>query len=383
MNGTYVKREPKDDGSSTVLSSISKKDNTKAKSRTEKKKRSRGAASGNASGSDYTNDPDPRTLGSDSNDDSDDDDEGDSDVYEVEKVVGHRYDQNNKLSYHIKWKDYPDEESSWEQESSVFCLDMVKEYWKLYCDQGGSGNTKPSSSGSKGGKAGSGKGSSGGRSGRISSEPLLPDLSPLVKSSAAAAVVTTTTTATTTTTSATSITSSKRARTMSPERQQSTSQSLRRGSNSFAVMTSAGSGKSTILSTTTKLAKVTPETRRGATVTTTASALGSTTTTTTEQQQQSLDTSLPRRLTSVGPVLITEENWEPPSHWDSWDDLVERVEAIETRSADKHDRSTMFVHLRWKSGNRMTLHPLQEIHDKAPRRLIDFYESHLQFQESK
>ncbi|KAK5816162.1 hypothetical protein F5H01DRAFT_321604 [Linnemannia elongata] len=280
MNGTYVKREPKDDGSSTVLSSISKKDNTKAKSRTEKKKRSRGAASGNASGSDDTNDPDPRTLGSDSNDDSDDDDEGDSDVYEVEKVVGHRYDQNNKLSYHIKWKDYPDEESSWEQESSVFCLDMVKEYWKLYCDQG-------------------------------------------------------------------------------------------------------GSGKTTILSTTTKLAKVTPETQRGATVTTTASALGSTTTTTTEQQQQSLDTSLPRRLTSVGPVLITEENWEPPSHWDSWDDLVERVEAIETRSADKHDRSTMFVHLRWKSGNRMTLHPLQEIHDKAPRRLIDFYESHLQFQESK
>ncbi|KAG0058366.1 hypothetical protein BGZ89_001342 [Linnemannia elongata] len=189
MNGTYVKREPKDDGSSTVLSSISKKDNTKAKSRTEKKKRSRGAASGNASGSDDTNDPDPRTLGSDSNDDSDDDDEGDSDVYEVEKVVGHRYDQNNKLSYHIKWKDYPDEESSWEQESSVFCLDMVKEYWKLYCDQGGSktdpegsigrpsssslslngrrktnssagsGNTKPSSSGSKGGKAGSGRGS--------------------------------------------------------------------------------------------------------------------------------------------------------------------------------------------------------------------------------
>ncbi|KAG0065415.1 hypothetical protein BGZ90_001785 [Linnemannia elongata] len=413
MDGAYVKREPKDDGSSTVLSSISKKDKTKAKSRTEKKKRSRGAASGNAPSSDDTNDADPRTLGSDSNDDSDDDDEGDSDVYEVEKVVGHRYDQNNKLSYHIKWKDYPDEESSWEQESSVFCLDMVKEYWKLYCDQGGSKtdpegsigrpsssslslngrrktnsstgseNTKPSSSGSKRGKAGSGKGSSGGRSGRISSEPLLPDLSPLVKSSAAAAVVTTTTTATTTTTSATSTTSSKRARTMSPERQLSTSQSLRRSSNSFAVVTSAGSGKSTILSTTTKLAKVTPETRRGATVTTTASALGPATTTTTEQQQQSLDNSLPRRLTSVGPVLITEENWEPPSHWDSWDDLVERVEAIETRSADKHDRSTMFVHLRWKSGNRMTLHPLQEIHDKAPRRLIDFYESHLQFQESK
>lgn len=404
MDGTHVKREPKDDGSSTVLNRISKKDKTKTKSRTVKKKRNRGAANGNASGSDDTSDPDTHSAGSDSNDDSadSDDDEGDSDVYEVERVVGHRFDQNNILNYHIKWKGYPDEESSWEQVSSVFCLDMVKDYWKLYCDQGGSktdlegsikkptsspmslngkrktnsfpgsGNTKTSNGGSKGSKAGGGKGSPGGRSGRISPEPLLPDLSPLEKSSAAAVIATAT--ATTTTTSATNTTSYKRARTKSPERQQSASQASRRISNPLAVTTSTGFSKSTTLITPTMLAKNTPETRRGATATTTI--------TTAEQQNQSRDTSLPRKLTAVGPVLITEENWAPPSHWDSWDDLVERVEAIETRSADKHDRSTMFVHLRWKSGNRMTLHPLQEIHDKAPRRLIDFYEGHLQFQES-
>ncbi|KAF9137105.1 hypothetical protein BGX30_010537 [Mortierella sp. GBA39] len=414
MDGAYVKKEPKDDGSITVLSSIPKKDRTKVKSRTEKAKRNGGAAA-SASGSDDTSDPDTHTAGSDSNDDSadsEDDDEGDSDVYEVERVVGHRFDQNNMLSYHIKWKGYPDEESSWEQVGSVFCLDMVKDYWKLYCDQGGSktdpegsirrptsssltliggrktssstgsGKTKPSNSGSKGGKAGGGKGSSGGQSGRISPEPLLPDLSPLVKSSAAAAVATATTTATTTGTSATSSTSSKRARTTSPERQQSTPQTSRRSSNTLAVTNSTGSSKSTTLSTPTKLPQVKPETWRGATAATTASAAGAITTTTGEQQQQSRDTSLPRRLTAVGPVLITEENWTPPSHWNSWDDLVERVEAIETRSADKLDRSKMFVHLRWKSGSRMTLHPLHEIHDKAPRRLIDFYERHLQFQES-
>ncbi|KAF9131802.1 hypothetical protein BG015_003811 [Linnemannia schmuckeri] len=414
MDGTYVKKEPKDDRSSTVLSHISSKDKDKdkdrIKGRAEKKKRTRRATNGNASGSDGTSDQD--TPGSDTGDDSDDseddDSEGGSDIFEVEKVVGHRYDQHNALSYHIKWKGYPDEESTWEQESSVFCVDMVKDYWKLYNEQGGSrtdlegsiktptalslslngkrksstssGSTKHSANGiSKEGKAGGGKGSSGGRSGRFSPEPLLPDLSPLVKSSAAAAVATETTTATTatmttttTTTSTTkSTTSSKRARTSSPERQQSTSQASRRNSNTLAMPISTGSSKSLTTSIPTKSAKFTSESRKG------------TTTTTTTEQQQSRDSSLPRKLTAVGPVLITEENWTPPSHWDSWDGLVERVEAIETRSVDKHDRSTMFVHLRWKNGNRLTLHPLQEIHDKAPRRLIDFYEGHLQFQESE
>ncbi|KAG0277888.1 hypothetical protein BGZ96_002658 [Linnemannia gamsii] len=411
MDGTYVKTEPRDDRSSTVLDGLSSKDKDKPRNKAEAKKK---LAKGNASGADGTSDLD--TPGSDS--DNSNDIEEDSDVYEVEKVVGHRYDHQNTLSYHIKWKGYPDEESTWEHESQVFCVAMVKDYWKQYVEQGGNrsdlqgaitrptsstltlsgrrksttssvtvaGNKHSSSHNSKGdkagGKAGSGKGGSGGRSGRISPEPLLPDLSPLVKSSAAAAVTSgtmttaTTTTITTATTGGTKHTSSKRARTRSPERQLSTLQSSQRDTSTFVVPTSTAFNKS-LTSSTAKMAKITSESWKGTSTSTTGGV-----TTTMEQQQQSRDSAPPRKLTAVGPVLMTEENWTPPSHWDSWDGHVERVEAIETRSADRHDRSTMFVHLRWKNGDRLTLHPLREIHDKAPRRLIDFYEGHLQFQES-
>ncbi|KAG0310487.1 hypothetical protein BGZ97_012533 [Linnemannia gamsii] len=420
MDGTHVKKEPSDDRSSAVLIGLSSKDKEKHRNKAESKKK---RANGSASGTDDTSDLDTPGSNSDNSGDSDSDIEEESDVFEVEKVVGHRYDHQNTLSYHIKWKGYSDEESTWEHESQVFCVDMVKDYWKQYVEQGGNrsdlqgtitrptssslslngrrksttfsttlsgnkhGTSNNSSKGDKaGGKAGGGKGGSGGRSGRISPEPLLPDLSPLVKSSAAVAVATgamtaTTTTSTTTTTTATTgatkPTSSKRARTRSPERQLSTLQSSQKDTNTFAVPTTTGSNKSWTPSTATKMAKVTSESRKGVSALATGGA-----TTTTELHQQSRDNAPPRKLTAVGPVLITEENWTPPSHWDSWDSYVERVEAIETRSADRHDRSTMFVHLRWKNGNRLTLHPLQEIHDKAPRRLIDFYEGHLQFQES-
>ncbi|KAG0271979.1 hypothetical protein BGZ95_000144 [Linnemannia exigua] len=357
-----------------------------------------GHAKGNTSGSDNTSDE----SGSD-------EEEVESDVYEVEKVVGHRRETGGSLSYHIKWKGYSDEESTWEHQSSVFCEDMVQDYWKQYIDHGGkktdpigdlkrhassslslgekrksitsSISTSKSSTaglgnnkhGVKSGKTASGKGGAGGRSGRIGSEPLLPDLSPLVKSSSAAALTATTGSAQ----GGTQLTSSKRARTKSPERPQSTSSSQapapmvpgsRRNSTAIVVSTSAIPAASSSLTTTSSTAKSTKatasESRKGISAA--------------EQHKESA----PRKLTALGPVLITEENWVPPSSWVTWDDYIERVEAIETRSVDRHDKSTMFVHLRWKNGSRLTLHPLSEIHVKAPHKLIEFYECHLQFQES-
>ncbi|KAK3846116.1 MAG: hypothetical protein J3R72DRAFT_434199 [Linnemannia gamsii] len=392
MDSTQVKNEPSDDKSSAVLGQMSS--NTATKDKKNEKLR----AKGNTSGSDNTGDE--SVSG---------EEEVEGDVYEVEKVVGHRRETGGSLSYYIKWKGYSDEESTWEHQRSVFCEDMVQDYWKQYMGQGGkktdpvgdltrhassslslggkrkssipstttskssttgSGNNK---NGVKSGKTASGKGGTGGRSERIGSEPLLPDLSPLVKSSSAAALTAMTGSAQ----SGTQLTSSKRARTKSPERQQSTSspqapaprvQGSRRNSTTIVVSTSAGLVTSSTLPTTNSTAKLTratvSESRKGF-------SAG-------EQYKESG----PRKLTAVGPVLITEENWMPPSSWVTWDDHVERVEAIETRSVDRHDKSTMYVHLRWKNGNRLTLHPLSEIHAKSPHKLIEFYECHLQFQES-
>ncbi|CAG8749242.1 16475_t:CDS:2, partial [Dentiscutata heterogama] len=48
--------------------------------------------------------------------------------YVVEKVVDHRF-VNGQLQYYLKWKDYPDEENTWEDESDIFATNLVEEYW--------------------------------------------------------------------------------------------------------------------------------------------------------------------------------------------------------------------------------------------------------------
>ncbi|KAI7817882.1 chromobox protein, partial [Gamsiella multidivaricata] len=58
------------------------------------------------------------------------------DVYEVEKVVGHKRDRG-VLSYHLKWKGYSDADNTWEREKSVFCKDLVAEYWDEWERAGG------------------------------------------------------------------------------------------------------------------------------------------------------------------------------------------------------------------------------------------------------
>ncbi|KAG0244488.1 hypothetical protein BGX31_009058 [Mortierella sp. GBA43] len=67
-------------------------------------------------------------------DDEEDDNGG---VYEVERVVGHKRERG-VLSYHLKWKGYPDSDNTWERDKSVFCKDLVEAYWERYLADGGS-----------------------------------------------------------------------------------------------------------------------------------------------------------------------------------------------------------------------------------------------------
>ncbi|CAG8489952.1 15083_t:CDS:2 [Cetraspora pellucida] len=62
--------------------------------------------------------------------------------YVVEKVVGHRL-ANGRLQYYLKWKDYPDEENTWEDESDIFATNLIDEYWDK---KGGRPMTNTSSS---------------------------------------------------------------------------------------------------------------------------------------------------------------------------------------------------------------------------------------------
>ncbi|KAI7871202.1 hypothetical protein BDF14DRAFT_1764296 [Spinellus fusiger] len=59
------------------------------------------------------------------------DSEENEEVYEVETLLGHRLSskKNNSIDYLIKWKNYEDDQNTWENESNIFCDDLVKIYW--------------------------------------------------------------------------------------------------------------------------------------------------------------------------------------------------------------------------------------------------------------
>ncbi|KAH7717339.1 heterochromatin protein 1 [Aphelenchoides avenae] len=50
-----------------------------------------------------------------------------ADVYQVEKIIGKKK-MNGKVHYRIKWKGYPEEESTWEPRASCHCQDMIKAF---------------------------------------------------------------------------------------------------------------------------------------------------------------------------------------------------------------------------------------------------------------
>lgn len=55
--------------------------------------------------------------------------DGTDEVYEIEKIVKKRL-RKGKTEYLIKWKDYPEEENTWETEDNIFAKDMLEEFNK-------------------------------------------------------------------------------------------------------------------------------------------------------------------------------------------------------------------------------------------------------------
>ncbi|CAG8580995.1 9144_t:CDS:2 [Acaulospora morrowiae] len=49
--------------------------------------------------------------------------------YVVERIIDHRIGENGEYQYFLKWKGYPDDDCSWENETNIFALEMIQEYW--------------------------------------------------------------------------------------------------------------------------------------------------------------------------------------------------------------------------------------------------------------
>ncbi|PWN88618.1 hypothetical protein FA10DRAFT_303559 [Acaromyces ingoldii] len=60
-----------------------------------------------------------------------DDDEDEDEVYEMESILKHKI-TNDGFFFKIKWKGYPDEESTWEPEANILGAQMLREYWKKH-----------------------------------------------------------------------------------------------------------------------------------------------------------------------------------------------------------------------------------------------------------
>ncbi|KAF9962199.1 hypothetical protein BGZ72_009275 [Mortierella alpina] len=251
----------------------------------------------------------PSTKSQNENEQSDSDDD-EEDVFEVEKVVGHKRDPENGLYYYIRWKGYKDSDNTWEPEGSVFCYGLIKEYWTRYQQAGGkmtdeSGlDPKPGAPKRKSSQGHAKTLSTGGTRRVSSQEPLLPDLSTVISHAS--------------TPSAINASSELKSHSREESRELGPSKRQRRFS-----------------------------------------------------QSSSIDT--------VGAGADSGQSWRPPITWDSWEDRVELVVAIERRSAQAgSDQPTLAVHLRWTNGKE-TEHTTSEVRRRCPQKLLDYYESNLRF----
>ncbi|KAK0425119.1 hypothetical protein QR680_009042 [Steinernema hermaphroditum] len=58
---------------------------------------------------------------------------GDEELYEIERIVAHKKQRDNKILYKIRWKGYDASQDSWEPESSLIeqgCDDVIEFYWE-------------------------------------------------------------------------------------------------------------------------------------------------------------------------------------------------------------------------------------------------------------
>ncbi|CAG8635283.1 4147_t:CDS:2, partial [Acaulospora colombiana] len=60
-------------------------------------------------------------------------------VFEVEAILGHKRNKacikRSGLKYHIKWKGFTIEESTWENEGDVYAAELLEEYWSKNKDE--------------------------------------------------------------------------------------------------------------------------------------------------------------------------------------------------------------------------------------------------------
>ncbi|ORX79111.1 chromo-domain-containing protein [Basidiobolus meristosporus CBS 931.73] len=64
-----------------------------------------------------------------SEEEEEEEEEAKAEVYVVEKVVNHRK-RKGKTQYLLKWKGYPEEENTWEDEENLFCHELIEKYLK-------------------------------------------------------------------------------------------------------------------------------------------------------------------------------------------------------------------------------------------------------------
>lgn len=123
-------------------------------------------------------------------DEGEDEDDGGDDVYEVERVAGHRPGGLNKsgnpvVSYLIKWKGYDESANTYEKEMD--CDELIADYWDRYVAAGGKKTDpeghEPRPQVVKRVANRQSKPPGNNRASSHVAEPLLPDLPPVSKES--------------------------------------------------------------------------------------------------------------------------------------------------------------------------------------------------------
>lgn len=60
-------------------------------------------------------------------------DNEDSSIYDIEKIITHKFDEiTKKYSYLVKWLNYPVEQSTWVVENDFIQTDCIKDYWNQH-----------------------------------------------------------------------------------------------------------------------------------------------------------------------------------------------------------------------------------------------------------
>ncbi|KAF9164308.1 hypothetical protein BGX20_000985 [Mortierella sp. AD010] len=75
--------------------------------------------------------------------------------------------------------------------------------------------------------------------------------------------------------------------------------------------------------------------------------------------------------------------WSPPASWESWESHINRVEAVEQRRSENGtEKESLIIHILWLDGKQTEVSS-KVAHKKCPVKLLEFYESHLLFQEEE